>query len=392
MTVGSAQVVEQQMQEQERLLQGLLEAHRRTMQGLGVGDFDIAAASHSISGAPSTQRASQHLGNKITSAPSASVGAHKAEYHDKEETDATKGELAQQLETLGKCDELREWWKRTSGLHTVENWLTNYRKHPAGWAALLMIHGIPEVTGRLRSKVENYAIYSALFLSMSIALLTDPPGFVSSECPQGFVDASACLCHVRKRIYLYCFAIGTATHMLSIVLAMSFVNALNEAARDSDVFRMFARGEGFIATVKCQNAFKVGCGLDMIAVVTAVSYQIGWEAVCGAVLLGAVGVWRSKETSSLLFRSSGIVGYWREDLGGQPDNDDPYVLRVPLGVLKENAKLNNQFFRLLGAEDVSDETTALFSKMPDHDAGVRRGVVPLGHGNNLKKGAVAALF
>ena len=56
-----------------------------------------------------------------------------------------------------------EQWRRCSGLHTVQEWVLNYKKHPAGWAALLMIHGIPEVTGRLRSKVENYAIYSALF-------------------------------------------------------------------------------------------------------------------------------------------------------------------------------------------------------------------------------------
>ena len=65
-------------------------------------------------------------------------------------------------------DSILDWWRRCSGLHTVEKWVLNYRKHPAGWAALLMIHGIPEVTSRLRSKVESYAIYSALFLSFSI--------------------------------------------------------------------------------------------------------------------------------------------------------------------------------------------------------------------------------
>jgi len=42
-------------------------------------------------------------------------------------------------------------WRACSGLHTVDKWVLNYRKHPAAWAALLMIHGVPEVTGRLRS-------------------------------------------------------------------------------------------------------------------------------------------------------------------------------------------------------------------------------------------------
>ena len=41
--------------------------------------------------------------------------------------------------------------------------MLNYKKHPSCWAALLMMHGVPEVSGRLRAKVENYAIYSALF-------------------------------------------------------------------------------------------------------------------------------------------------------------------------------------------------------------------------------------
>ena len=34
---------------------------------------------------------------------------------------------------------------------------------------------------------------------------------------------------------------------------MAFCNALNEAARDADVYRMFARGQGYLATVKVQN-------------------------------------------------------------------------------------------------------------------------------------------
>ena len=63
----------------------------------------------------------------------------------------------------------------SSGCSQLQDWVLNYRKHPAGWAALLMIHGIPEMSGRLRSKVESYAIYSALFLSFSIPVLLGPP-------------------------------------------------------------------------------------------------------------------------------------------------------------------------------------------------------------------------
>lgn len=88
------------------------------------------------------------------------------------------------FEEVSAGDSKLELWKRCSGLHTVKKWIANYQKHPGGWGALLMIHGIPEVTGRLRSKVENYAIYSALFLSVSMGLLTAPPDFVIAPCEQ----------------------------------------------------------------------------------------------------------------------------------------------------------------------------------------------------------------
>ena len=54
-------------------------------------------------------------------------------------------------------------------------------------------------------------------------------------------------------------------HFYSIILAMAFVNALNEAAREADVFRIFARGQGYLATFKCQQAFRVGAGFCMLA-------------------------------------------------------------------------------------------------------------------------------
>lgn len=47
-------------------------------------------------------------------------------------------------------------WLQCSGLHTVGKWVLNYRKHPSCWAALLVLHGVPEVTGRLRAKVSLF--------------------------------------------------------------------------------------------------------------------------------------------------------------------------------------------------------------------------------------------
>merc|ERR1712216_945031 len=118
-----------------------------------------------------------------------------------EDFSTTPQDIVAELDILEKCEQVKEWWKRTSGMQTVSKWVCNYKKHPAGWAALLMIHGVPEVTGRLRSKVENYAVYSALFLSVSIGLLADPPNVIGTDCSGDFKEINWWLCVSRKRVY-----------------------------------------------------------------------------------------------------------------------------------------------------------------------------------------------
>eukprot|EP00746_Dinoflagellata_sp_MGD_P039569 gnl/MRDRNA2_/MRDRNA2_19548_c0_seq1.p1 gnl/MRDRNA2_/MRDRNA2_19548_c0~~gnl/MRDRNA2_/MRDRNA2_19548_c0_seq1.p1 ORF type:complete len:374 (+),score=66.21 gnl/MRDRNA2_/MRDRNA2_19548_c0_seq1:77-1198(+) len=277
---------------------------------------------------------------------------------DEEEDDNCKGDSAESTEdesqplndVMDKViqdDSALDWWRKTSGLHTVEKWVKNYRKHPAGWAALLMIHGVPEMTGRLRSKVENYAIYAALFLSAAIPTmfipwdplvtcysddtgarrLAKPKTGQSGDITQGNLDWE---CEIRKRVFFYFLGAGIASHMLCIMLSMSFVNALNEAARDSDVYRMFARGQGFKATVKCQMAFRIGAACDLISMLAAAHLFMGWEAVVFAAICVAVVFKIYKQTADLLYKNTSIVKYWREELGGKPDADDPYDLECPV--------------------------------------------------------------
>ena len=143
-------------------------------------------------------------------------------------------------EDLDELEDKLSAWLQCSGLHTVDKWVLNYRKHPSCWAALLMMHGVPEVSGRLRAKVENYAIYSALFLSCTIQAAMNPPEVMN--CPEREFDSDAAewQCRVTRRVAVYALLGAIAMHFYSIILAMAFVNALNEAAREADVFRIFA--------------------------------------------------------------------------------------------------------------------------------------------------------
>jgi hypothetical protein len=91
-------------------------------------------------------------------------------------------------------------------------------------------------------QVENYAIYSALFLSCTIAAVMDPPPAMDCERREFDGEYEKYRCEVAKRVAAYALIASVAMHFLAIILAMAFVNALNECARESDVFRVFARG------------------------------------------------------------------------------------------------------------------------------------------------------
>merc|ERR1719379_1074179 len=235
-------------------------------------------------------------------------------------------------------------WQKASGLHTVEEWVVNYNKHPAGWGALLMIHGTAEVTARLRSKVQNYAMYAVLFLACSLtAALEQDPQALLAPCLSSFdalpKDAATQLCGLLRRLFFYAIVLSAICHMLTIMLAMAFVNALNETARDADVYRMFARGKGFIATVKVEDSFRYGIYLAFCAIAIRLYLLIGIDVL----IVGSSGAWIAwktfQPTSALLFKTASIVKYWRKEKGGNPDEDDPYDLAIPVERFKQRAHL-----------------------------------------------------
>ena len=255
-------------------------------------------------------------------------------------------------EDLDELEDKLSAWLQCSGLHTVDKWVLNYRKHPSCWAALLMMHGVPEVSGRLRAKVENYAIYSALFLSCTIQAVMSPPD--AMQCSERDFDtkAASAQCEVTRRIAVYALLAAIAMHFYSIILAMAFVNALNETAREADVFRMFARGQGYLATFKCQQAFRRGAGFCMLAIAAVSLEYIGWDAVAWIAVLLAYVLYNFSKTSNLLFTTGSLVHYWREELGGKPDADDPYEIAPAVHVFKERVKFSRG---VLGDEDFVDE-------------------------------------
>jgi len=246
------------------------------------------------------------------------------------------------------------WYRKNAGMHTVETWLSNYKRHPYAWGALIMIHGVNEVSARLRSKVENYAVYSAVLLSASVVL------FAMTEINPYFEDAH----WLTKRIYLYAMCISVASHLTSILLSMSFVNALNEASRDADVIRMFGEGQGFLATHKCGRAFQHGLIALGVAIIDMIFINFDWidGLLCAAITISIM--WKLKSTSFKLFSSSSLVEYWRWGVGKSGEigsraveNEDPFDLRIPLERISMKSKISTRLYRMIKGEDIMDEET-----------------------------------
>ncbi|CAD7942552.1 unnamed protein product [Amoebophrya sp. A25] len=244
-------------------------------------------------------------------------------------------------------DSLQDWYRKTAGLHTVQKWLENYQKHPYGWGALMMIHGTDEVCFRLRTKVENYAVYAALFVSASIVLMLQPVDRVSRACefakPEQLMkdgDPFWFVCHVQTRMYFYGLAFATAAHILAILLAMAFINAFNEAGRDCDIIRMFGEGKGYLATVKCERAFTCGLlALGFAVFSTLWLYLSIFDAIFIVLLWVFVGYRRIYvPTVNLLFSSSSLIHYWRWGRGHRSGRD-PFILDVPMERLQQKCAI-----------------------------------------------------
>mmetsp|Transcript_36404 Transcript_36404/g.71968 ORF Transcript_36404/g.71968 Transcript_36404/m.71968 type:complete len:463 (-) Transcript_36404:115-1503(-) len=376
--------VETQLAEQEHLINTLVQFHQQTVQGLKRSSEDaVACETFQTSGArlPASGRSGATL--PATGDVGPEVSDSEAPLSKDNGSGAVAAAALAHLEDGFTNDEaLLDSWRRCSGLHTVDKWVSNYHKHPAGWAALLMIQGIPEVTARLRNKVENYAIYSALFLSVSIALLTSPPSALTGDVAANQWTSDWWEIHLRRRIYSFCFGLGTALHMLSIMLAMAFSNALNEAARDSDVFRIFARGQGFKATVRTQRSFLIGCVADVLAIMAALTLYITWvEVLAGCTVLAAVTWFLLRKTKQQLFKNGSIVQYWREELGGMPDADDPYDLQVPADCFRRRAAASGALSK------ISEASPGVPDAKPQRRGGRRDG-----NQRGVARTSVAAIF
>ena len=51
---------------------------------------------------------------------------------------------------------------------------------------------------------------------------------------------------------------------------------------------MFARGQGFIATVKCESAFRFGVAFDFIGIFAIAEYYLGPEICIFSCFLAAI--------------------------------------------------------------------------------------------------------
>ncbi|GMI03956.1 hypothetical protein TrVE_jg9475 [Triparma verrucosa] len=298
------------------------------------------------------QRASPIPGLEKSSIPDL-LDAEYSKMKYTQNSDLMFGHFSSYLPLVDMEDEsFTSWYRKTAGMHTVETWLSNYKRHPYAWGALIMIHGVDEVSARLRSKVENYAVYSAVLLSASVVL------FAFTEINQHFDTAH----WILKRIYLYALCVSVSSHMCSILLSMHFVNALNEAGRDADVIRMFGEGQGFLATHKCAQAFQMGLYALAVGVIDMIAINFEWFDGLACTIVGGIILFKLKGTSEKLFNSSSLVAYWRWGVGKDGEvgsraveNEDPFDLLIPMERVTMKVGISNRLCKLIKGEEVIGE-------------------------------------
>lgn len=89
----------------------------------------------------------------------------------------------------------------------------------------------------------------------------------------------------------------------------------------------------------------------------ALTLYITWvEVLVGCAALTAIMWHQLKKTKQQLFKNGSIVQYWREELGGRPDADDPYDLQFPVDCFLRRAAASNTLSKI--AEGSPDAASA----------------------------------
>ncbi|GMI37451.1 hypothetical protein TrCOL_g11737 [Triparma columacea] len=296
--------------------------------------------------------------HKVKSKDPPNLNLNLEDNGDQKDSELMFGHDASHLPSVNLVDDaFADWYRKTSGMHTVETWLDNYQKHPYAWGALIMIHGVDEVSARLRSKVENYAVYSAVLLSASVVLLVMP------EINDNFLESH----WVFQRIFLYSMLVSVASHLTSILLSMSFVNALNEAGRDADVIRMFGEGQGYLATHKCNNAFSTGLFSLAVGILDMILINFTVWDMLACLAIGLSIMYKLIPTSKKLFASSSLMFYWR--FGRAEDNEDPFDLRIPMERVRDKARISERMYALIKKGEKEEEGGTEEKGDPDLEGG-----------------------
>jgi len=166
---------------------------------------------------------------------------------------------------------------------------------------------------------------------------------------------------IITRIYLYSLCVSVSSHLCSILLSMSFVNALNEAGRDADVIRMFGEGQGFLATKKCGDAFQIGLVALAVSIGDIIVINFKWYdgLACFVIVFFLLRV--LKPTSDKLFGSSSLMFYWR--FGRAEDNEDKFDLRVPLERVEIKSTISRRLYGIMTGRggDVEEEVEEMLA-------------------------------
>ena len=84
---------------------------------------------------------------------------------------------------------------------------------------------------------------------------------------------------------------------------------------------------------------------NFVAMAIAAQLYVGWGFVLYFFLL-CMGVYRLySNTADKLFSTASIVKYWRADLGGAPDADDPFELEEACEHFKACARIGREMSR-----------------------------------------------
>ena len=198
-----------------------------------------------------------------------------------------------------------------------------------GWAILAVVLGVDEVCRRLGDNLNFVVLVAGLLISTSLSLSTNMPSYLSDNLDTNEWDSF-------KTGFFCSFLSAISCHLLALVMALLFGQAINTCARATDKWRLILTHGGVPTFVYI--IFSAGNLFMCLSITFSIYGSYGAVSSVFTLAFFLIAVWVNIYNRVSLLGNSHVVHGWF-----QKRFDEEYDIRIPFLHLKKLAAYDSEY-------------------------------------------------